>query len=173
MLSQQGQAGKQTKIEVRLCMMSSLSSSYRKHTVPTHLNLPDQVLTLWSFNLTARQLLLLLVGGGLSGDFWHGLVLLGHATVVGQGVRVLLALIPVVLTLVVAWYQYAGRYLEVWCLVLLRYHLQPRRFVWRTLRAAGPHRLAAKPVIPGANEIERGHRSTMTVHDAVTEQEAV
>ena len=39
----------------------------RKHIVPTHLNLPDQVLTLWSFSLTARQLLLLLVGGGIGG----------------------------------------------------------------------------------------------------------
>ena len=153
--------------------MSSSSSTSRKHTVPTHLNLPDQVLTLWSFNLTARQLLLLLVGGGISGDLWHALAVLGHAPMVVQGVRVLLALLPVVLALVVAWYQHAGRSLEVWCLVLLRYHLQPRRYVWRTLRTAGLHKPAAEPVISGADEIERGHRSTMTVHDAVTEQEAV
>jgi len=152
--------------------MSSSSSPSRKHTVPTHLNLPDQVLTLWSFNLTARQLLLLLVGGGLSGDLWHALAVLGHETVVGQDVRVLLTLVPLLLALVVAWYQHAGRYLEVWCLVLLRYHLQPRRFVWRTLRAAGPQQSIHGPLFPGADERERGQRSTMTVPDAVTEQEA-
>ena len=45
-------------------LSSSSHPAPRKHTVPTHLNLPDQVLTLWSFTLTARQLLLVLVGGG-------------------------------------------------------------------------------------------------------------
>jgi hypothetical protein len=152
--------------------MSSLSSTNGKHTVPTHLNLPDQVLTLWSFNLTARQLLLLLVGGGISGDLWHALAVLGHETVVGQGVRVLLTLLPVVLVLVVAWYQHAGRYLEVWCLVLLRYYLQPRRYVWRTLRASGSYRQAAELVLPSADQHESKHRSTPMVHDARTEQEA-
>jgi hypothetical protein len=155
-----------------LSSSSSIPATYRKHTVPTHLNLPDQVLTLWSFNLTARQLLLLLVGGGISGDLWHVLAVLSHAPVVGQGVRVLLALLPVVLVLVVAWYQHAGRYLEVWCLVLLRYHLQPRRYVWRTLRASGPQQSTHSPMMPDADERESGHGSTLMVHDAVTEQEA-
>ena len=148
-------------------------STYRKHTVPTHLNLPDQVLTLWSFNLTARQLLVLLVGGGISGDLWHALAVLGHAPMVVQGVRVLLALLPVVLALVVAWYQHAGRSLEVWCLVLLRYHLQPRRFVWRTLRASAVHKPATELGIPGADERESKHASTPSGHDGETEQEAV
>lgn len=151
--------------------MSSSPSTYRKHTVPTHLNLPDQVLTLWSFNLTARQLLVLLVGGGVSGDLWHALAVLGHAPIVVQGVRVLLALLPVVLALVVAWYQHAGRSLEVWCIVLLRYHLQPRRFVWRTLRASAVHKPATELVF-GADERERKHASTPGGHDGETEQEA-
>ena len=50
----------------------------RKHIVPTHLQMPDQVLTLWSFSLTARQLLLLLVGGGIGGTIWQHLTVLGH-----------------------------------------------------------------------------------------------
>jgi hypothetical protein len=157
-------------------MLSSSSSApvtSRKHTVPTHLNLPDQVLTLWSFNLTARQLLLVLVGGGISGDLWHALAVLGHAPMVVQGVRVLLTLVPVVLALVVAWYQHAGRYLEVWCLVLLRYQLHPRRYVWRTLRASAVHKPATEPVLPSAAERESKHSSTlMMVDDAVTAQEA-
>lgn len=150
----------------------SFSSPSRKHTVPTHLNLPDQVLTLWSFNLTARQLLLVLVGGGISGDLWHTLAVLGHATVVGQGVRVLLALIPVLLTLVVAWYQYAGRYLEVWCMVVLRYQVQPRRSVWRTLRTCQPQRAAHGTDVPGEDERADGHGATQVVADGVREQEA-
>jgi len=53
-------------------MSSSLSPLHlpRRHIVPTHLNLPDQVLMLWSFSLTARQLLLLLVGAGIGGTLW-------------------------------------------------------------------------------------------------------
>jgi PrgI family protein len=153
-------------------MLSSSPSTSRKHTVPTHLNLPDQVLTLWSFSLTARQLLLLLVGAGIGGDLWHALAFLGHETVAGQGVRVLLALIPVVLALVVAWYRPAGRYLEVWCLVLLRYQLRPRRFVWRTLRACQPHLPSHGPMVSGADAYERDHRSTHVVPDVVTTEAA-
>jgi len=73
---------------------------------------------------------------------------------------------------VVAWYQHAGRSLEVWCLVLLRYHLQSRRFVWRTLRAAGPQPSMHGPPLPGADERESGQRFTMTGPEAVTKQEA-
>ena len=111
----------------------------RKHTVPTHLNLPDQVLTLWSFTLTARQLLLLLVGGGLADDCWHELAVFGQVAVVGQGVRLLCALVPLLVALVVAYYRYAGRYLEVWCIVLVRYWLRPRCYVWRSLRTCEPY----------------------------------
>ena len=146
-------------------MLSSSPSTSRKHTVPTHLNLPDQVLTLWSCNLTARQLLLLLVGGGISGDLWHALAVLSAAPVVGQGIRVVLAL-------VIAWYRHAGRYLEVWCLVLLRYHLRPRRAVWRTLRACGPQKVVDEPMVPDADERGRRHPSTTTVHDGAATKEA-
>ena len=80
-----------------LSSSSTIPSPFHKHIVPTHLNLPDQVLTLWSFGLTARQLLLLLVGGGISGDLWHALAFLSHDTAAGQCVRVMLALLPVLL----------------------------------------------------------------------------
>ena len=118
--------------------MSSSLPAPRKHTVPTHLNLPDQVLTLWSFTLTARQLLLLLVGGGLASDCWQELAVLGRFALLGQGVRLLCALVPVLVALVVACYRSAGRYLEVWCIVLLRYWLRPRCYVWRSIRTCEP-----------------------------------
>ena len=71
----------------------------RKHTVPTHLQMPDQVLTLWSFSLTARQLLLLLVGGGIGGTIWQHLSLFGHSAFPGEIVRLLLSLTPFLLAL--------------------------------------------------------------------------
>src|SRR5947208_3107995 len=104
----------------------------RKHIVPTHLNLPDQVLTLWSFSLSARQLLLLLVGAGLGGTIWQHLALLGHHGLFGQALRLFVSLLPFLLLAVLACYHYAGRYLEVWFIVLVRYHLRPKRYVWRS-----------------------------------------
>src|SRR3974390_1062153 len=102
----------------------------RKHIVPTHLQMPDQVLTLWMFSLTARQLLLLLVGAGIGGTIWQHLSVLGHYGILGEVLRLLLSLPPFLLALLLAWYQYAGHYLEVWCVVLMRYQFQPKRYLW-------------------------------------------
>jgi hypothetical protein len=111
----------------------------RKHIVPTHLNLPDQVLTLWSFSLSARALLLLLVGAGMGGTVWQHLAMLGHHAVPGEILRLLLALLPFLLVLVLACYQHADRYLEVWLIVLVRYHLRPKRYLWSSIRAYEQH----------------------------------
>ena len=118
---------------------STIIRTPRKHIVPTHLNLPDQVLTLWSFSLSARQLLLLLVGAGLGGTVWQHLAMLGHHALAGQAVRLVVALVPFLLLTVLACYQYAGRYLEVWLIVLLRYKLRPKRYLWRSIRHFEPH----------------------------------
>ena len=123
----------------------------RKHIVPTHLNLPDQVLTLWSFSLSARQLLLLLVGGGIGGTVWQHLAALGHRALVGEALRLLLALVPFLLLCVLACYQYVGRYLEVWLLVLARYHLRPKRYLWRSIRAWEP---SLYPLLSSGDAIE-------------------
>ncbi len=152
---------------------SSPPSLSRTHTVPTHLNLPDQVLTLWSFGLTARQLLLLLVGSGISGDLWHALAFLSHETIVGQVARVILTLIPFLVTLVVAWYRHGGRSLEVWCLVLLRYRLQPKRFVWRTLRAAPTFLPSQTAISSNTARQARSRRSGTALSVAHTELEEV
>jgi hypothetical protein len=136
--------------------MSSVLHTPRKHIVPTHLNVPDAVLTLWSFSLTARQLLLLLLGAGLGGDLWKHLFLPGGPSVAGQALRILLALVPFLLALLLARYQYAGRYLEVWAIVLLRYSTRPKRYVWRTIRTAEAH---LYPLVPSVNEA-RGKEET-------------
>jgi hypothetical protein len=123
----------------------------RKHIVPTHLNLPDQVLTLWSFSLSARALLLLLVGAGIGGTIWQHLAVLGHHAVPGEILRLLLALLPFLLVLVLACYQHAGRYLEVWLIVLMRYHLRPKRYLWRSIRAYEQHR---SPLLSSGDDVE-------------------
>ena len=129
----------------------------RKHIVPTHLNLPDQVLTVWSFSLTARQLLLLLVGAGIGGTVWQHLSSLGHHTLAGQVVRGLVALTPFLLVMVIACYQHAGRYLEVWLIILVRSHLRPKRYLWRSIRADAHHlypRLSASDEMDEIAEME-------------------
>jgi len=125
--------------------------------VPTHLNLPDQVLTLWSFSLTARQLLLLLVGGGLGGTLWQHLAVLGHDAVPGEALRLVLALLPFLLALIIACYQYAGRSLEVWLVVLLRYRLRPRRYLWRSIRTYEDH---LSPLVLGGDAPDREESPT-------------
>jgi hypothetical protein len=96
--------------------------------------MPDQVLTWWSFSLSARQLLLLLVGCGLGGTLFQHLAVLGHEGVPGEVLRLLLSLPPFLLAILLAWYQFAGRYLEVWLIVLMRYWLRPKRYLWRSIR---------------------------------------
>ena len=102
--------------------------------MPTHLQMPDQVLTVWSFSLSARQLLLLLVGCGLGGTLFQHLAVLGHYGMPGEVLRLLLSLPPFLLAILLAWYQYADRYLEVWLIVLMRYRLRPKRYLWRSIR---------------------------------------
>ena len=134
----------------------------RKHTVPTHLNLPDQVLTLWSFSLTARQLLLLLVGGGIGGTIWQHLALFGHSAVPGEIVRLLLSLPPFLLALFIAWYRYAGRYLEIWFVVLVRYRLRPKRYLWRSICRYEQH---LSPLVPGEGDRDIEERASQNSRD--------
>jgi hypothetical protein len=141
----------------------------RKHIVPTHLQMPDQVLTLWSFSLTARQLLLLLVGGGIGGTIWQHLTVLGYYAVAGEIVRLLLSLPLFVLVLFIAWYQHAGRYLEIWFVVLVRYRLHPKRYLWRSIRTYEYH---LYPFIPGEDDPDVDDTSFLHTRDTPVWKEA-
>jgi PrgI family protein len=141
----------------------------RKHIVPTHLNVPDQVLTLWSFSLTARQLLLLLVGGGIGGTIWQHLALFGHFAVPGEILRLLLSLPLFLLTFFIAWYQYAGRYLEVWFVVIMRYRLRPKRYLWRSIRSYEQH---LSPLVPGGDDRDREERASQHTRNTLVGGEA-
>jgi hypothetical protein len=134
----------------------------RRHIVPTHLNLPDQVLTLWSFSLTARQLLLLLVGGGLGGTLWQHLAVLGQYAVPGEALRLLLALLPFLLAFFIALYHYASRSLEVWLVVLVRYRLRPTRYLWRSIRTYEQH---LYPLVPGGDATDRADTANPITRD--------
>jgi hypothetical protein len=132
--------------------------------VPTHLNLPDQVLTLWSFSLTARQLLLLLVGGGIGGTLWQHLTVLGHYAVAGEILRLLLSLPPFLLALSIAWYQHAGRYLEIWMVVLVRYRLRPKRYLWRSIRSYEQH---LYPLVQGGADRDRENMTSLNTRNTL------
>ncbi len=141
----------------------------RKHTVPTHLQMPDQVLTLWSFSLTARQLLLLLVGGGIGGTVWQHLTVLGHYAIPGEIVRLLLSLPPFLLAFFIAWYQHAGRYLEIWIVVLVRYRLRPKRYLWRSIRI---YEQQLYPIITGEDDRDTKKRGSMSTRNPLVGEEA-
>jgi len=137
--------------------------------VPTHLNVPDQVLTLWSFSLTARQLLLLLVGGGIGGAIWQHLALFGHYAVPGEILRLLLSLPLFLLTLFIAWYQHAGRYLEVWFVVIVRYRLRPKRYLWRSIRIYEQH---LSPLVQGGDDSDMEEKASQNTRNTLIGVEA-
>ncbi len=80
------------------------------HKVPTHMRIPDKVV----FGLTARQLLILLIGCSAGYDLWLQLHVLNPYTAVGLLVRLFITVVPVAVALVLALFSVAGRPLEVW-----------------------------------------------------------
>ena len=100
------------------------------HKVPTHMSLPDKVV----FGLTARQLLLLLIGCSLGYNLWLHLGALTAFAFIGQVLRIGLALVPVGVAATLALISVADRPLEVWLLVLVRYWQRPHVYLWRSLR---------------------------------------
>jgi hypothetical protein len=110
----------------------------KNHVVPTHLRVPETVLTFGSVSLSVRQFLLLLLGAALSYNLWLHLKVL--ATLPGgQAVRLMLALVPVLVALAFAFVRLVGRTLDRWLLVLLLFWHRPRCLVWRSVRFQEPN----------------------------------
>ena len=108
-----------------------------RHKIPTHLQVTDKVLQLplFGIGITARQFLLLLIGGAASYQVWLGLVawstlLPPWGEVLHWGVTLLVAASTLMLTFV----QVAGLPLEQWLLLLLLYWRRPRVCLWRSVR---------------------------------------
>ncbi len=115
------------------------------HKVPTHMHIPDKVV----FGLTARQLLILLIGCSAGYDLWLQLHMLNPYHAVSLLARVSIALLPVAVALILALISVAGRPLEVWFLVLLRYRQRPRLYVWRSVRTRQPEEPTAMRAVAG------------------------
>src|SRR5207245_8825900 len=96
------------------------------HKVPTHMSLPDKVV----FGLTARQLLLLLIGCSLGYNLWLHLSVVAAFILLGQVLRIGITLLPVVVAVVLAFIAVAGRPLAVWLLVLVRYWRPSEVYLW-------------------------------------------
>ncbi len=91
-----------------------------RHEIPTHLNVADRAFA----GLTMRQLLSAAVGLTLAYSAVSNLPL-------PLGARLVAAALATVATAVLVLWQPAGRPLEDWAFVLLRYFAMPRVAVWR------------------------------------------
>ena len=102
------------------------------HKVPTHMRMPDRIV----FGLTPRQLLIMLIGCSIGYDIWLHLSALLTYGIAGLIARLICSLLPAGMSLSVALITVAGRPLEVWALVALRYQFRPKVYVWRSLRTS-------------------------------------
>lgn len=92
-----------------------------RHELPTHLAVEDRVLA----GLSMRQLLLLLCGACGAYALWQQLAWLP------LGPRLALVTLDLTWGLVFALWRPAGRSLDAWGLVVVRFLLIPRVAVWR------------------------------------------
>ncbi len=104
------------------------------HKVPTHMGMPDRIL----FGLTPKQVLITLIGCSIGYDIWLHLSGLLTYGIAGLIARLICSLVPAGMSLSMALITVAGRPLEVWVLVALRYQFRPKIYVWRSLRTATP-----------------------------------
>jgi hypothetical protein len=109
----------------------------RTHLVPTHVRSPETLMTLAGVSLSVRQFLLILVGVALSYRVWLLLDVLAWLPA-GQVLRWGLTVVPLGVSLAFAFVSLAGRVLDAWCVVALRYLLRPHCFVWRSVRFVDP-----------------------------------
>jgi len=120
------------------------------HKVSTHMSLPDKVV----FGLTARQLLLLLIGCSLGYNLWLHLGVFVAFALPGQVLRIGMALVPEGIAVALAFIAVADRPLEVWLLVLVRYWQRPQVYLWRSLRACEQQQQGARDRIwPGTEAL--------------------
>ena len=106
-----------------------------RHIIPTHLRVVDKVIVLGEIGLSARQLLLLLIGSSLCYDAWLHLRWLDHWILpLGAMLHWLLLGSIAACTLTLCCMKIAGRSLEHWLMIWLRYWTAPRWYVWRSPR---------------------------------------
>ena len=130
-----------------------------RHKIPTHLKVTDKVLLIpvLGIGLTARQFLILLIGGSTSYSLWLRLFWMEHwSTPFGSLLHWLAVLLIACATLALALAQYAGRPLEEWLIVLLFYWRMPRVSVWRSVRVEESDTLKRQDMLLPAGRDEGG-----------------
>ena len=109
----------------------------KRHTLPTHLQVSEKVLQLpvLGIGITARQFLLLLVGGAACYQLWLSLVPVStQLDGWGSTLQWLATGLVAALTLALMFGQIEGLSLEQWLPRLLLYWRRPRVCLWRTVR---------------------------------------
>ncbi len=137
---------------------SSEQASLR-YQVPTHLNVPDHLalpLLGVTVQVTMRQGLILLVGGSLAFHLWQHLAGIAEGSQIGSFVRLLLVGSLLLITLGWTMCTVAGRPLEDWLVILLRYHRFPRIYVWQ-------------PIPVPLEQVERASRGFSSGETQITE----
>lgn len=104
-----------------------------RYMIPTHLNVEDKIINFNGFGVTMRQAFLLLVGWSTAFNLWRQLDGLSGYGVIGLVLRIGISLLPGLLSLVLALSTVAGRPLEAWLLVVLRYYSLPKVYLWNSL----------------------------------------
>jgi hypothetical protein len=107
----------------------------QRHEIPTHLDVEDKLL----LGLTVRQVLIILLGCAIGYSLWHALGTAHWPTLL----RFLLSVIPALVAVVLAVLKPAGRPLELWVIIWLRYQAQPHIYTWRPVAEERPDTLAA------------------------------
>jgi PrgI family protein len=111
------------------------------HKVPTHMAMPDRIVC----GLTAKQLLTTLIGCSMGYHIWLHLSALLTSGIIGLITRLVCSLVPAAVALSIALITVAGRSLEVWALVALRYWLSPRAYVWCRVGTSAPRHTSQQP----------------------------
>ncbi|MEZ4503958.1 MAG: PrgI family protein [Dehalococcoidia bacterium] len=110
-----------------------------RHEIPTHLNVADKAFG----GLTMRQLLSAAIGLALAYGAASDLPVLMPG-------RLVVAAVVLIATLLLVLWRPAGRPLEDWVFVLLRYWAVPRVAVWRPRELSAPpgttHEVVLRPL---------------------------
>ena len=109
----------------------------KTHVVPTHLSMPETVLTVGGLLLSARQFLTLLIGAATGYDLWLNLKVLASLPP-STALRLVIASLPLLVASSLAFVRLSGRDLPGWLVVWIAYQVRPRTLVWRSVRFLEP-----------------------------------
>ena len=111
-------------------MSTQPKNTPQRFIIPRFQNIALVVLNYGNFEVTARQLTVLMLCALIAFNIFS------HVAGLPFVVRLILAGLPVLVLLPFGWLSIQGRTLDAWLLVVLRYRLQPKICIWQ--RRGGP-----------------------------------